>query len=93
MNRYRDRHVYLGQHIYLKSYAAVKVPHTQLHNRDARLFVQEAQTLVRLSHPHIVRVLDSATLSDRTALPKRSNMRASCSPPPSNVFQLSSRPL
>src|SRR5919109_1355531 len=52
--------VYLGEHVYLKSQAALKVLHTQLSEQDAGNFVQEAQTLARLSHPHIVRVLDFA---------------------------------
>src|SRR2546428_6413003 len=52
--------VYLGEHVYLKSRAALKVLHTQLSEQDAARFVQEAQTLARLSHPHIVRVLDFA---------------------------------
>ena len=52
--------VYLGEHVYLKSHAALKVLHTQLSEKDAASFVLEAQTLARLSHPHIVRVLDFA---------------------------------
>ncbi len=52
--------VYLGEHIYLKSRAALKVLHTQLSEQDEASFVQEAQTLACLSHPHIVRVLDFA---------------------------------
>src|SRR5947209_6706641 len=52
--------VYLGEHIYLKSRAALKVLHAQLSERDAASFVQESQTLANLSHPHIVRVLDFA---------------------------------
>ncbi|HEY6408986.1 MAG TPA: serine/threonine-protein kinase [Ktedonobacteraceae bacterium] len=52
--------VYLGEHIYLKSQAALKVLHTQLSEESATQFVQEAQTLALLSHPHIVRVLDFA---------------------------------
>src|SRR5437660_127363 len=31
-----------------------------LNDADEQLFLKEAQTLVRLSHPHIVRVLDFA---------------------------------
>ncbi len=50
--------VYLGEHIYLKSHAALKVLHTRLTDEDTQQFVQEAQTLARLSHPHIVRLLD-----------------------------------
>ncbi len=52
--------VYLGEHIYLKTLAALKVLDTELSEQDAASFVQEAQTLARLSHPHIVRVLDFA---------------------------------
>ena len=52
--------VYLGEHVYLKTPAALKVLDTELSEQDAASFVQEAQTLARLSHPHIVRVLDFA---------------------------------
>src|SRR5437764_392905 len=52
--------VYLGEHVYLKTLAALKVLDTELSEQDAANFVQEAQTLARLSHPNIVRVLDFA---------------------------------
>ncbi len=52
--------VYLGEHVYLKSQAALKVRHAALTEEEQTVFLQEAQTLVRLSHPHIVRVLDFA---------------------------------
>jgi non-specific serine/threonine protein kinase len=52
--------VYLGEHIYLKSQAALKVRHMVLTEEERTVFLQEAQTLVRLTHPHIVRVLDFA---------------------------------
>jgi serine/threonine protein kinase/tetratricopeptide (TPR) repeat protein len=52
--------VYLGEHRYLKSHAALKVLRTQLTDEDAHQFVQEAQLLASLSHPHIVRILDFA---------------------------------
>src|SRR2546427_472967 len=52
--------VYLGEHVYLKSHAALKVLHTLLKDEDAEAFLKEAQTLVLLTHPHIVRVLDFA---------------------------------
>ena len=57
--------VYLGEHAYLKSHAALKVLHTQLSEEDAAAFLREAQTLASLTHPHIVRVLDFA-LEDGT---------------------------
>ena len=52
--------VYLGEHVYLGSQAALKVRHAVLTNEEQTVFLQEAQTLVRLTHPHIVRVLDFA---------------------------------
>src|ERR1700738_812478 len=52
--------VYLGEHIYLKNHAALKVLHARLGEQDAEQFLREAQTLARLDHPHIVRVLDFA---------------------------------
>jgi serine/threonine protein kinase len=52
--------VYLGEHIHLKSQAAVKVLRVALSEEEQIAFFQEAQTLARLSHPHIVRVLDFA---------------------------------
>src|SRR5712692_8108770 len=52
--------VYLGEHLYLKSQAALKVRHAVLTNEEQAVFLQEAQTLVHLTHPHIVRVLDFA---------------------------------
>ncbi|HEY6411832.1 MAG TPA: serine/threonine-protein kinase, partial [Ktedonobacteraceae bacterium] len=52
--------VYLGEHVYLNSRAALKVLNTQISEQDAASFMQEAQTLANLSHPYIVRVLDFA---------------------------------
>ena len=50
--------VYLGEHIHLKTPAAVKVLHSRLVDEDVQQFTREAQTVARLLHPHIVRVLD-----------------------------------
>lgn len=50
--------VYLGEHLYLKTEAAVKVLRTQLSERDRTGFLNEAQTIARLVHPHIVRIFD-----------------------------------
>jgi outer membrane protein assembly factor BamB/serine/threonine protein kinase len=51
--------VYLGEHIYLKTRAAVKVLQTRLSNQsDLDSFLNEARTIAHLAHPNIVRVLD-----------------------------------
>src|SRR6266851_4004770 len=52
--------VYLGQHIYLNSQAALKVLQTVLNEEDIEHFAKEARTLASLTHPHIIRVLDYA---------------------------------
>src|SRR5690348_8740914 len=52
--------VYLGEHRYLKSAAALKVLQRSLSEQEAQRFLEEAQTLVRLRHAHIIRVLDFA---------------------------------
>ena len=50
--------VYLAEHIYLKTQAAIKVLHTQITSDNLESFINEAQTIGRLRHPHIIRVLD-----------------------------------
>lgn len=50
--------VYLGQHIYLNSQAAIKLLLAQLSASDSECFLNEARTLVNLIHPNIVRVLE-----------------------------------
>src|SRR5881227_4445039 len=50
--------VYLGQHIYLDTLAAIKVLHTRLDSDDVEHFRAEARTIARLLHPNIVRVLE-----------------------------------
>src|SRR5207237_2406106 len=50
--------VYLGEHIYLGTQAAIKVLYTQLTSDDVDKFRTEARMIARLIHPHIVRVLD-----------------------------------
>jgi serine/threonine protein kinase len=52
--------VYLGEHVYLKRRAALKVLHTSLEDEEIDHFLAEAQLLARLNHPHIVRVHDFA---------------------------------
>jgi serine/threonine protein kinase len=50
--------VYLGEHIYLKTLAAIKILRTELANEDVEQFRSEAQTIAHLIDPHIIRVLD-----------------------------------
>jgi serine/threonine protein kinase len=52
--------VYLDQHIHLQSHAAVKLLRAQLPEEEGGQFLREAQLLARLSHPHVVRILDFA---------------------------------
>ncbi len=50
--------VYLGEHVYLDTQAAIKVLHTQLARDGIEPFRLEAKRVANLEHPHIVRVLD-----------------------------------
>ncbi len=50
--------VYQGEHIYLKTPAAIKVLKMQLINEALENFLQEARIIASLEHPHIVRVLE-----------------------------------
>src|SRR5947209_6179920 len=50
--------VYLGQHVRLPLHVAIKVLHTHLTGQEAEHFHQEAETIARLVHPSIVRILD-----------------------------------
>ncbi len=50
--------VYLGEHLFLKTKAAIKVLHTRLGKDELEGFLAEARTIAMLKHPHIVRVLD-----------------------------------
>lgn len=50
--------VYLGEHVYLKTPAALKFLHGRLSEQEVQDFIQEAKTIATLKHPHIVRVYD-----------------------------------
>ena len=50
--------VYLGEHQHLNSQAAIKVLNTHFTSEDKDRFYAEARTIARLTHPHIVRILD-----------------------------------
>ena len=50
--------VYQGEHIRLRTHAAIKVLQMRLANEDREDFLKEARTIAGLKHPHIVRILD-----------------------------------
>ncbi|GCE05478.1 protein kinase domain-containing protein [Dictyobacter aurantiacus] len=50
--------VYLGEHIHVGSMAAIKILYARLIDEYHERFLNEARTLARLSHPHIVRMHD-----------------------------------
>src|SRR5258708_39305929 len=50
--------VYLSEHLRLNVHAAIKVLHAQLSDEYVDSFLNEAQTIARLVHPHIIRILD-----------------------------------
>lgn len=50
--------VYLGEHVYLKTQAAIKVLQTLLEQEEQERFYEEARTVAHLQHEHIVRVLE-----------------------------------
>lgn len=51
--------VYLGEHVHLKTQAAIKVLHqVQLSSDEEEKFRTEAYTIANLKHQHIIRVLD-----------------------------------
>lgn len=56
--------VYLGEHIHLNTQAAIKVLQTRLVGNNLEQFRVEAQTIARLIHPHIVRILDFGVEED-----------------------------
>jgi serine/threonine protein kinase len=55
--------VYLGEHVYYGTQAAIKVPRSGSQDERER-FVKEIRTLSGLHHPHIVRVLEYAAEGD-----------------------------
>ncbi len=56
--------VYYGEHIYLKTFAAIKVLAMQLNKEKHEKFLVEAQIAARLDHPHILSVLEFGREND-----------------------------
>jgi serine/threonine protein kinase/WD40 repeat protein len=52
--------VYLAEHVRLLTQAAVKVLQAQLEREEEERFQEEARTLARLTHPHIIHLEDFA---------------------------------
>ena len=50
--------VYLGEHIYLKTPAAIKILHIRAADADQSDILNEARTIAQLEHPHIVRMFE-----------------------------------
>lgn len=50
--------VYLGEHVYLKTQAAIKILKLHMAQHELKDFLKEARIIAHLEHPHIVRVLD-----------------------------------
>ena len=53
-----DASVYLGEHIHLKTLAAIKVPQVRLLQDDQQSFLQQVRAIAGLAHPNVVRVLE-----------------------------------
>lgn len=58
--------VYLGEHIYLETQAAIKVLSGQLSPQQGQEFKDEARTIAKLIHSNIVRVLEFGVEQDGT---------------------------
>ncbi len=50
--------VYLGEHIYLKTLAAVKVLHARTDDADQADILNEARAIAQLEHPNIIRLFE-----------------------------------
>lgn len=57
-------HVYAGEHVYLKTRAAIKVLHVEAVDQRHNDFLKEAQTLAHLVHSNIIRTLEFGVEGD-----------------------------
>jgi serine/threonine protein kinase len=60
--------VYLGEHIYLKTQAAIKILRMRTSEGGIEDVLNEARTIARLEHPNIIRVLECAVKDDHLFL-------------------------
>jgi len=61
--------VYLAEHVHLKTQAAIKLlQHVQLPSNEEEKFREEAQTIAKFDHRHIIRVIDYG-IQDSTSTP------------------------
>jgi serine/threonine protein kinase len=56
--------VYLGEHVHLRTQAAIKVLQVRLGENNVSGFLNEARTIAHLVHPYIIRVLDFGVQDD-----------------------------
>ncbi len=56
--------VYLGEHIYMNTQAAIKILQARLAQNDLQAFLAEARTIANLNHRNIVQVFDFAVEKD-----------------------------
>ena len=50
--------VYLGEHVFLGTYAAIKLLQVHLDDEEMESFLREARTLAGLTHPNILRIIE-----------------------------------
>jgi eukaryotic-like serine/threonine-protein kinase len=60
--------VYLGEHLFLKTPAAIKILHRRLSHDDLQSFLEEARIIAGLLHPNIVRVLEFGVEGNQGAI-------------------------
>ena len=57
-------HVYYGEHVYLKTSAAIKVLNVRITSEEHEKFLQEARIAAHLEHPNIISVLEFGVEQD-----------------------------